>query len=582
MEQLGQEDPKSTQRFLLAMVAMMAVLGLWSLFVGGPATPPPTPSEGKAPMAQAQPAVVESAQGPAGAEGVVGEATERRETVENGELLLEVSNRGGVLTRVVLKKYRMPGAEPDDLVSPLAQLTGRYPLALETGDPAFDRAASQALFHVERRTGPAGEQVVELAWADGAGNAVRKVLTLPAAGYLSGLEVSARKGGEVLSPVPLVWGPGFGTLQKSQAKNRYYQQEYVGLLEGTSFRKVKRASKVTGDRPREVENYGEKAPVVWAAIANNYFAAAFLPDGSLPRVKAITEALSPELQKVHPAENDVTLVVAYPGRGRLFLGPKQWGLLSGVAPQFNRLTDWGWLTPLCGALLWGLKALYRWVGNYGIAIILITLVIKLAFYPLTQSSMVKMKQMGDAMKRLKPQIDRIKAKYKKAGLDMAARQKMNEEMMALYQKEGINPLGQMSGCLPLLLQMPIFFALFELLPRAIELRGAPFFGWIRDLSVPDPYYITPILMGVSMIASTRMTGSQGLEGAQKLMLWFMPLMFTWFCLWAPAGLTLYWLANNLLTMGQQALINRQAAAKAAEAEKGRKSTPKGPSRPSRG
>lgn len=582
MEQLGQEDPKSTQRFLLAMVAMMAVLGLWSLFMGGPAAPPPAAPEPRTAAPAEKPAAVEPAPAPGAGEEAVADTEERRVTLENDDLLVEVSNRGAVLTRVVLKKYRMPGADPDDLVSPLARITGRYPLAVETGDPAFDQAVSKALFHVERKGGPAGEQVVELAWADGAGNALRKVLTLPAAGYLAGLETSGRKGGTVLSPIPLVWGPGFGTLQKSQAKNRYYQQEYVGLLEGASFRKVKRAGKVTGDRPREVEGFGEKAPVAWAAISNNYFAAAFLPEGTLPRVKVVTEALSPELQKVHPAENDVTLVVAFPGRGRLFLGPKQWGLLSGVAPQFNRLTDWGWLTPVCGALLWGLKSLYRWVGNYGIAIILITLVIKLAFYPLTQGSMVKMKQMGDAMKRLKPQIDRIKAKYKKMGLDMATRQKMNEEMMALYQKEGINPLGQMSGCLPLLLQMPIFFALFELLPRAIELRGAPFFGWIQDLSVPDPYYITPILMGVSMIASTRMTGSQGLEGAQKLMLWFMPLMFTWFCLWAPAGLTLYWLANNLLTMGQQALINRQAAARAAEAEKGRRSTPKGPSRPSRG
>jgi len=191
-----------------------------------------------------------------------------------------------------------------------------------------------------------------------------------------------------------------------------------------------------------------------------------------------------------------------------------------------------------------------------------------------------MKEMGEAMKKLKPQVDRIKSKYAKMGKSMENRSKMNEEMMALYQREGVNPLGGMSGCLPMLLQMPIFFALFTLLPKTIELRGAPFFGWIQDLSTQDAYYITPILMGVSMVVSTKMTSTQGLEGPQKMMLWFMPVMFTWFCLWAPAGLTLYWLTNNLLTMVQQALINKQVAARQEAAAKLKKSTPKGPSKPS--
>ncbi|MEW5763881.1 MAG: membrane protein insertase YidC [Acidobacteriota bacterium] len=587
MEQLGQEDPKSTQRFVVAMVVMMALIGVWSLFTGtrqgSPPAPAPVPAAqgGARPPAESLAAPSVEAAGPAASALTVADTAERQITLESEDLRLVLSNRGAVLTRVELKKYRLKDGPLDELVSPLSAASGRYPLAIQSGTKAFDDAAGQALFHVEQRTGPAGEKVAEFSWSDGKGNAVRKVFTLPGAGYLLGFEASAEMDGKALSPVPLAWGPGFAALNAQQAKNRYFQQEYVGLLEAGSFKKVKRADKVTGDKAPVTDSYGTKGPIAWAAISNNYFAAALLPDAPMPWVRVVTEALSPELQKVHPAENDITLVAGFTGKGRLFLGPKQWGLLSGVADQFNRLTDWGWLTPLCGLLLWGLKKLYSFAGNYGIAIILITLLIKVAFYPLTQGSMVKMKQMGDTMKRLKPQVDRIKAKYKKMGKDMATRQKMNEEMMALYQKEGINPLGQMSGCLPLLLQMPIFFALFELLPRAIELRGAPFFGWIQDLSIPDPYYVTPLLMGATMIVSTRMSGSQGLEGAQKLMLWFMPVMFTWFCLWAPAGLTVYWLANNVLTMGQQALINRQAAARALEAEKARKSTPKGPSRPSR-
>ncbi len=256
--------------------------------------------------------------------------------------------------------------------------------------------------------------------------------------------------------------------------------------------------------------------------------------------------------------------------------------------QYFRLLNWGTssfgnaiLYPVCTALLFALKWLFGICRNYGVAIILLTALIKLAFYPLTQRSMVKMKEMGEAMKKLKPQVDRIKAKYKKMPKDMTTRTKMNEEMMALYQREGINPMAQMTGCLPMLLQMPIFIALYTLLPAAIELRGAPFFWWIKDLSVADPYYITPLLMGATMIISTKMTMTTEMEGAQKLMIWAMPLMFVYWCLLAPAGLALYWLANSVLTIGQQYLINRQVAARQEAAQKERKSTPKGPSKPSR-
>lgn len=580
MEQLGQEDPKSTQRLLWATLVLALIFGAWAFFMRPKQAPlpPEAPRPANAPAAVPAPLPSAVSAPPLETQPVQGDQ-ESAAFLKNPDLSVEVSSRGAVLRKAVLEKYAEKDGTPDDLVSPLAGATGSYPLALATGDEAYDDLVNSALFHVEHGERKGGGTEVRLTWADGEGNAVTKVLGLPGDGYELDLAVTAAKDGKPLDPVPLSWGPGFGRLLKSQAKNRYYQQEYVGFYQAGSFEKVQR-SKVKESNPLVTDAYGDKGPVAWASITNNYFAALYKPETPMPWVRVVTRLLTPEEKEVHPADADITLLVGFTGRGKLYLGPKEWKRFSEMGDAYYKLVDWGWLAPICGVLLWGLKKLYAFSHNWGVAIILLTLVIKLGFFPLTQRSMVKMKEMGDAMKKLKPQVDRIKAKYKKMGKGMENRSKMNEEMMDLYKREGVNPLGGMSGCLPLLLQMPIFFALFQLLPRAIDLRGAGFFGWIRDLSVPDPYYVTPILMGVSMVVSTKMTATQGMEGPQKMMLWLMPVMFTWFCLWAPAGLTLYWLTNNLLTMGQQGLINRQVAKRQEAAAKSKKSTPKGQSRPS--
>lgn len=593
MEQLGQEDQSGNQRLIWVMLILGAVFVAWSMFMGtkkGPPTPPQkaqniatsrkqaAPTAGSGVKAAASP-VAAAVTAPTQPESVVGTAAETVK-LENDVLKIEISNRGAVLLHVRLKKYTNEGVV-DDLVSPLSKDFGRYPLALKTGDDAYDSKVSSALFHVEQSADSKGDHTVKMTWSNGKGDAVTKVLTLPAKGYLLDMEASAYKGGKRMDSVPLQWGPGFAKLLPSEAKNRYYQKGYVGLVEGNSFHKVKR-SKVKEGNPHVVDTYADKGPIKWAAITDNYFAAIFIPDGTIKRVQVVTDLLSEKQQKLLPFKSTVTLITTFPGRGKLYLGPKEYEQLARLAPKMKKLTDWGILGPLCAILLWGLNKLYLFTGNYGVAILLLTLIIKLTFYPLTQSSMVKMKSMGEGMKKLKPQIDRIKAKYKKAGKGMESRNKMNEEMMALYKKEGVNPLGSLGGCLPMLIQMPIFFALFELLPRAIELRGAEFFGWIHDLSIPDPYYITPIVMGLSMVFSTKMTATQSMEGAQKMMTWFMPIFFTWICLWAPAGLNVYWLTNNVLTIGQQALINKKTAKLNIAAAKTKKSTPKRPSRPSHG
>ncbi len=246
----------------------------------------------------------------------------------------------------------------------------------------------------------------------------------------------------------------------------------MGLSQAGAFKKITR-SKVKLGSPPVREAWGDKGPLEWAALTNNYFAAIFLPEGSIPSATVVTWALTLDQQKVHPAETAVELVVAFPEKGKVFIGPKEWKRWSTMGGNLFKLQDWGWLAPICAFLLWSLKSIYGLIANYGVGILLLTLLIKVAFYPLTQRSMVKMKEMGEGMKKLKPQIDRIKAKYKKMSKDMTTRSKMNEEMMALYQREGINPLGGMSGCLPLLLQMPIFFALFTMLPEGHRAERGP-------------------------------------------------------------------------------------------------------------
>ncbi len=188
------------------------------------------------------------------------------------------------------------------------------------------------------------------------------------------------------------------------------------------------------------------------------------------------------------------------------------------------------------------------VHNFGLAIILLTLAIKIVTFPLTQKSMVSMKKMST----LQPKMQALREKYK------GDKELLNKANMELYKQEGVNPLG---GCLPMLLQIPIFFALYKTLLLAIELQGAPFMLWIADLSLKDPYYITPVLMGATMFLQQKMTPSTVTDPLQKKIFTYMPLVFTFLFLTFPAGLVIYWLTNNVLTIAQQYVINKKTCVK---------------------
>jgi YidC/Oxa1 family membrane protein insertase len=225
------------------------------------------------------------------------------------------------------------------------------------------------------------------------------------------------------------------------------------------------------------------------------------------------------------------------------LGPKDEDLLKALGVGAEKLVDFGWFTIVAKPLLWFIRLTNVVTGNYGIDIILISILIKIIFIPLTQISMKSMKE----MQKVQPEMSRLKEQYKN---DKA---KLQQETMLLYKRRKINP---MSGCLPMLIQIPVFIALYNALQYSIEMRHAPFFFWIKDLAAKDPIYITPLIMGATMFMQQKMTPTAG-DPAQAKMFLLMPVMFTFFFLNFPSGLVLYWLVNNVLSIAHQYYMNKK-------------------------
>lgn len=281
---------------------------------------------------------------------------------------------------------------------------------------------------------------------------------------------------------------------------------------------------------------------VWVGYMSKYFMAGVAQEydtGVISPKNGSAEVTGNRELKLNPGERQEV-------KFAIFAGPKEYDLLKSYGLKFEKSIDFGIFSFIAIPMLKFLKIIYAGVGNYGFAIILLTVVIKVLTFPLTQKSMVSMKKMSS----LGPKMAEIKEKYK------GDKEKTNAATMELYKKEGVNPLG---GCLPMVLQIPIFFALYKTLLLSIELQGAPFIFWINDLSLKDPYYITPVIMGATMFLQQRMTPSTATDELQKKIFTFMPLIFTFLFLTFPAGLVVYWLTNNILTIAQQYVINKKLA-----------------------
>lgn len=281
--------------------------------------------------------------------------------------------------------------------------------------------------------------------------------------------------------------------------------------------------------------------VNWVAMIQHYFASAWIPRDE-PQAQLYSRVIN-NLGDMGIRTPNKTIVNGDKAEfeATLWVGPKLQDQMAATAPNLDLVVDYGWLWFIAKPLHWLLSVIQSFVGNWGVAIICLTFIVRGAMYPLTKAQYTSMAKMRMLQPKLQAMRERI-------GDD---RQRMSQEMMELYKKEKVNPLG---GCLPILLQMPIFIALYWALMESVELRHSPFFGWIHDLSAQDPYYILPLLMGASMFVIQKMSPTTITDPMQQKIMTFMPVMFTFFFLWFPSGLVLYWLVSNIVTLIQQTLI----------------------------
>lgn len=466
-----------------------------------------------------------------------------------------LSNKGGVITSFKCLKYRQDIKDPNSHVE-MVRLIGEenlFPLAVEFTAAGGPLGFAQAMFEVQGKDvvledGQKGEINFRYRTAEG----LEMVKTLVFSADTYNIECTVRLNNRSDQPLrgrtTLFWAPGLETPtggKKSSmfSASRYGYQGALYLKGGGRPDKIK-GSKLEGLRTIE-------GPFTWIASEDMYFVAALVPSeesmgaiarkGSGSRVEiGVTSQM--QLSPGSAASMDVAA----------YVGPKETNSLRTVSNSLVKTIDLGIFSLIARPLLDMLNFFHKYLGNYGLSIIILSALIKIVFMPFSTISHRSMKKMS----KLQPQINALRDKYKKD------RDKLNQEIMKLYQEKKVNPA---SGCLPILVQIPVFFALYRALLGAIELRHAPFIFWITDLSAKDPLYITPIFMGATMVLQQKMTPATGDPRQAKLMM-FMPIVFTALFLSFPSGLVIYWTVNNLLTIGHQYWMNKSMKREDAAAE----------------
>ncbi len=529
------------KRLLLAFVLSALIFAGWSVIFPPPAPPvapvekatvsgevvgvveSPTPQ--RVAIDAAADEVAEEVAEETAEEAVVGEI-EQTIRLKNDVVEVELSNRGALVTAMRLLQFDDDEGKVLDLVQSVPAAGDAKPLQLMSEDGLDSR-----LYRVER-TG----DTVAMTWADGQGTAVYKTIEL-GAGY--GLEVAVRSTG-ALANAAISAGTGLRNLGEQERNSRLAVWGDGVVLADGKLEKFKKAK--------------VKAPVVlrpgvigYAGLEDAYFINLLRPMTRVEEVRIdrleFTEQGDPTKE---PKLNQALRILLVPSNG-VFEGellgvPKEYTLLESIGGGMEKTLDLGIFGFISIFFLKALWWIYSLVGNYGVAIILLTVGIRIVLFPLMHTSTVSMRKMA----KVQPRVKEIQTKYKKKN-DPQARSKMSQETMALYKEEGVNP---MAGCLPVLVQLPILWALYQLFLHAIELRHAPFIFWIQDLSAKDPYYVTPILMTATMWLQQKLAPQAGDPQQQKIMR-MLPLVFGIMFLQFPSGLVLYWLTNNVISILQQ-------------------------------
>lgn len=377
---------------------------------------------------------------------------------------------------------------------------------------------------------------VKLSWQDAAGVQVDKVYTFHRGSYVADVRYDIRNGsGAAIEPSAY-----FQLVHDSaSAKSSRMMPTFTGAAYFTEADKFK---KVSFDDMKKA-NLSKNASDGWIGLVQHYFVSAWLPKQGTVR-EYYTDQLGNDLFSTGAKQSVGAIAPGASGSvgARLFAGPQEQTHLKEVAPGLEYAVDYGWLTVIATPLFWLLSHIQKLVQNWGVAIILLTVLIKAAFYPLSAASYKSMAQ----MRKVAPRLQQIKERY---GDD---REKLHKAMMELYKTEKINPMG---GCLPILVQVPVFIALYWVLLGSVEMRQAPFMLWITDLTATDPYYVLPVLMGISMFVQSSLNPTPP-DPIQAKMMKIMPVAFSVFFFFFPAGLVLYWVVNNILSISQQWMINR--------------------------
>ncbi len=545
-------------RALLAFVLSLAVFIGWGFILSIISPPPKEPTEQalqkQVPSGQ-QPG--ESSQGiasapsagtgtPAPATAVPAvpsvpqfQGTEKHITVTNGLITYILSNKGGMITDILMTKYKDDEGNPINLVA--ESISGLKPLALESSDPEISNILQNAFYQPSEQTLELSESkpdaTLTLTLEHQSGLQVIREFTFHYQQFMIDIATRINAKTQALKDKNLsynvLWGPGLG----GQTQMNVEMFAHTGP---TTFVNDERKETSESDIEGIVRFKGN---LEWTAFQNKYFAAAMIPS------KGIENAFAKKMgDEVFVGLEYTSVQSSTSSSMQVYAGNKELQILEDLGHKLVRLMDYGAVGNkfafLVKPLLKSIRFFHGITGNYGWAIIFVTMIIKILFFPLSHKSFKSMK----AMQKVQPYVKVIQERNKDD------RSKMNEEMLELYKKHRVNPLG---GCLPMLLQIPVFIALYHVLFFSIELRGEPFILWIKDLSVKDPYYIWPVMMGASMLLQQKMTPSVGDPMQQKIMM-FLPIVFTFLFISFPAGLVLYWTVNNVLTIAQQYYIYKIA------------------------
>ncbi len=489
-------------------------------------------------------------------------ATSESETViENDRYKIVFTNRGGRVKSWVLKRYKdHPNGNPLELVNAVAAEKHGYPLSLWTYDENLRNQLNSALY-VATSTGTAAPAEITFEYADG--DVVARKSYKFDHSYVVDVQTSVQVKGVEVAAFPM-WPAGFG----DQASAPAYASSQMAYQFNS---KVERLATSWTFLPsiKIIGGATIPGPFHWASVSDQYFAAVFVPkdpqNAAMVTLRSALEIPRNASDPNNKQQDKVDVFGAAVGslKGattcRLYVGPKALPDLesvpvpgiTGTDPDLRGIVDFGWLGYIARPLFLWLKWTDKYVHNWGWAIVLQTIVINLALLPLRLSQMKSMLK----MQRVQPQIKAIQEKYKKYSLRDPKKAEMNEEVQAIYKREGVNPIG---GCLPLLIQMPFLFAYYRMLGVAIDLRHATWL-WIPDLSSPDPHWVLPIAIVVTMFLMQRMTPQAGMDPAQqKMMNIMMPVMMGYISFTLPAGLGLYWAVGQIIGMVQQFALNRSA------------------------